>query len=73
MQGVKGKVVKVMFRVSDEVKDLSLGAKARQPPAPRPRAQKGHARCSVPSVSGPHRRLAQVRPCGWLKMAAPAK
>jgi len=41
VQSVKGKSIKAMFRVSDEVKDLSLGSK--------------------------------VRPCAWLKMAAPAK
>ena len=41
VQSVKGKRIKAMFRVSDEVKDLSLGGK--------------------------------VRPCAWLKMAAPAK
>jgi hypothetical protein len=41
VQSVKGKSIKAMFRVSDEVKDLSLGGK--------------------------------VRPCAWLKMAAPAK
>ena len=41
VQSIKGKSIKAMFRVSDEVKDLSLGAK--------------------------------VRPCAWLKMAAPAK
>ena len=41
VQSIKGKSIKAMFRVSDEVKDLSLGTK--------------------------------VRPCAWLKMAAPAK
>ena len=41
VQSLKGKTAKLMFRVSDEVKDVSLGAK--------------------------------VRPCAWLKMAAPSK
>ena len=41
VQQLDGKKISAMFRVSDEVKSVTLGAK--------------------------------VRPCAWLKMAAPAK